>query len=185
MLWVVDNGRPVSDAGVTIAALWVGGLLGAVAIPLYAFGYRRAALIVAPAASATARVITLAGATTALVGAVIHALTAWHIFSSPQAPGSDPLTAVTDTPLLLALWIIAGVSALAASILIARAAWRSQQRLVAMLNPALVSAVVAVIGTTVPSLRAYLAPAAPNVAHLVFFVACGLSAAAASSTRRA
>jgi hypothetical protein len=42
-------------------------------------------------------------------------------------------------------------------------------RRLAILNPALLTLALGAVGVTVESLRSFLTPAAPNLAHIVFF----------------
>ena len=51
-------------------------------------------------------------------------------------------------------------------------------------NPALVTLGFALLGMPVVWLRAFLVPAAPNLAHLVFFAVCAWAIGAATTSRR-
>jgi len=50
-------------------------------------------------------------------------------------------------------------------------------------DPALVTAVLVAIGTATPLLQAFLLPAAPNIAHAVFFGAYARALRAAPRTK--
>jgi hypothetical protein len=177
MLWVANARRPelaLGDPG--IGWLWLGGALGVVAIPLYALGWRDASRLVAPATSrGAARAIAGLGAASAALGALIHGLTAAQIAADVRSGASplDPLASVASwgAP-LLALWAAAALAVLLASLLLAPAALRCRAPALALLTPAPVTLLLAAVGTASPWLRAFLAPAAPNLAHLVFFTAC-------------
>jgi len=158
--------------------LWVGGTLGVAAIPFYALGYRSASRLVAAASARGARALFLAGAAGAVLGSVIHGLTAVHIGAQLEtgAPGSDPLESlVSGGSLLPVLWALASLLVLAASVLFAwfvGAGATAAPRRAALANPAWVTLVLAVAGLPFVFLRAFLTPAAPNLAHLVFFAVC-------------
>lgn len=169
-----ELGLPQPGAG----WLELGGVLGVAAIPLYALGYRSASRPVAAASLAGARVVFLAGAAGAGVGALIHGLTALHIGGELAAavPGRDPLTSVSEWgPALLALWGLAALLVLTACVPFVWFVGRGvtpAPPLAALANPALLTVALAAAGH--PSLlpHAFLTPAAPNLAHLIFFVVC-------------
>jgi len=174
LLWVANAARP--DLGLAspgASALWLGAALGVVAIPLYAVGYRDAARLVASGSPGTARVVSGAGGVASVVGAVIHGATAW--IQTSGGAGLDPLAATLESPLLVGLWAVAAILVLVASIAFARATLRTPLRAVAWLNPALVTVALGALGQASPLLQAFLAPAAPNLAHLVFFSTVALA----------
>jgi len=158
--------------------LWLGGGLGVVAIPLYALGYRAAARLVAEAAPRSARLLSGAGAAVAVLGALIHGLTTVLLRDglAAGAPASDPLLAVADSGLLLpAAWSLATLLVCGASAVFAWHVGRggtTARRALGLANPALLTAVLAVAGLPWLLARAFLTPAAPNLAHLLFFAAC-------------
>jgi len=182
------------------AWLWPGGALGVVAIPFYALGYRSASRLVAAVSVRAARALFVAGAAGALIGAVIHGLTAAHISGEldAAAPGRDPLTSLVDWgPVLFTLWGLAALLVLVASALFAWFVGRgttAAPRRAALANPALLTIALAAVGLPFVLLRSFLTPAAPNIAHLIFFLVCsrlprsgdsrggGSSAAAVSRT---
>ncbi len=179
LLYVANAQRPelgLPEAG--RAWLWLGGTLGVFAIPVYAVGYRSASRLVAVASVRGARAVFVAGALAALLGSAIHGLTAAQIAAQldAPAPGLDPVTAtLSGGPVLLVLW---GVAALAVAVASASFFWSvargatSAPRSAALANPALVTLALAAAALPSTLLRSFLAPAAPNLAHLVFFVVC-------------
>ena len=153
------------------ALLWVGAALGVLGIPLYAFGYRAASRLVLARSRAGASLVFAAGATLAGLGAVIHGLTALEIHASLAAgtPSPSPLEGVAASgPLLLGLWALAALGTALASLMFA---WL-QRGALALLSPLCVTIALALAALPTEALRSFLAPAAPNLAHVVFFAAC-------------
>jgi hypothetical protein len=179
MLAVANAQRPALGLPAPpLPALSAGAALGVLAIPAYALGWRAAAQVVAPFAPRAAPLVAVAGAASAFVGSAIHGLTAVEIRRSVASPAADrpPLEAMADpgSP-LLALWLLAAALVLVASAAFARSALRAPgpgPRLPALLNPALATVALAVAALPSELLRSFLAPAAPNLAHLLFFLAC-------------
>ena len=176
MLWVGNARRP--ELGLPLpgdSVLWLGAALGVIGIPLYALGYRAAALRLLPTHPRSARCVTACGALVAVFGAGIHALTARLIAEAIRsgAPGAAPLDAVAAAgPLLVALWAAAGLATLVASIAFV---WGVRQRLpLALANPALGTLALGLAAQPDETLRSFLAPAAPNLAHVLFFLVCSL-----------
>jgi hypothetical protein len=158
--------------------LLLGGALGVLFIPLYALGYRVASRLVAPASSPAARAVFACGTVAAALGSLIHGLTTAYIGADLEAgaPGLDPLESVAGWgALLLALWGLAALSVLTASVLfswfVGRGGTRVPRR-AALANPALVALALSAAGLPFVPLRSFLTPAAPNIAHLVFFAVC-------------
>jgi hypothetical protein len=190
MLYVVNSRRPELFLPTAPPSfLWLGGALGVVAIPFYALGYHAASRSFAATEKGAARVVLVTGMLTALLGAVIHGLTAAGLASEVEAglPGRDPLRAVASGgPLLLTLWAIGSVLGTCASVAFARTVGRGRSRLlpaVAWANPIVLMLVIGLAGLPVAVLRAFLTPAAPNVAHVLFFAACGVGLRQAESAR--
>lgn len=174
LLWAANAGRP--ELGMLApprAGVWLGGALGVLGIPLYALGYAAAAdRLTRPAA---ARVVRATGAGAALLGAVIHGLTA-HLVAADldaSAPPPDPIAAVMASGSTLPLlWAFSALLVAWASLVLARDVARgasSLPRWIAWANPALLTIILALGGLPTPALRAFLTPAAPNLAHLGFF----------------
>lgn len=179
MLYVANSRRPdLLLPTVPEAFLWVGAVLGVVGIPLYALGYHAASRIVTVFSQGAGRGVFLLGGLGSLIGAVIHALTAVQIHSDLEAGAAaqDPLSSLAGWgPSILVLWALAGALVLSASVLFA---WfvtnrrHSGSHLLGLANPALVTFALVGVGMSTPLLRSFLVPAAPNVAHVVFFGAC-------------
>jgi hypothetical protein len=179
LLAVANAQRPeLGLPSLPVALLWPGAILGVACIPFYALGWRAASRLLGRDAAPAPRIVALAGAASALVGSAIHGLTALEIQRSLASPAANrpPLEAMTDpgSP-LLGLWLAAAGLVLVASLAFARAARRAPEartRRLAALNPALVTVALALAALPFEPLRSFLAPAAPNLAHLLFFWAC-------------
>jgi len=166
MLWVGNSLRPeLGLARPPAFALPVGGALGVVAIRMYGLGYA------AVARASGARVVFLCGAAGALIGAAIHGLTWLAIRAGLEsgAAAAPPLEAVAGSGALVALWALAAALVVIASATLA--ASRALPRTVRWLNPAAVTLAFVAMGMPSEWGRSFLAPAAPNLAHVVFFVA--------------
>ena len=179
MLYVSNSRRPeLSLPAMPAASLWVGGVLGVLAIPFYALGYHSASRMVEAVSRGAARGVFWLGSMGALLGAVIHGLTAVQIHADLDAgvAAQDPFSSVASWgTTIVALWALAAASVLLASGLFGWFVSRGRDStplLVGFANPALVTAALAGVGMATPLLRSFLVPAAPNLAHLVFFGAC-------------
>jgi len=134
-------------------------------------------------------VIGWAGGLFALVGAGIHGLTAVMIWDelASNAPASDPLAAVAGSgALLVGLWALAAILMLAACIAFALEASRGRSDLagwIAWSNPLVLTLVLGLIGLATEPLRSFLTPAAPNLAHALFFAAASLTSSPKASVR--
>ena len=182
LLYSVNSQRPeLALPQIGAAGLEIGGVLGAFVIPVYGLGYWAAARVLVPTSPGAARVVTLTGVGTGVVGGIIHALTAFHIHGGDTAfaAGGDPLSSMGAAgPLLPVLWGVAALLSLIASIQFAWLVGRGHtpaSPALALANPALGTIVIAALGLPSIMLSSFLTPAAPNLAHLVFFVACSLS----------
>lgn len=172
MLYVANAGRPeLALPAPPRFALPAGALLGVAAIPLYALGYREAARAIADVSASRARIVSLCGAGAAVAGAIIHAATAGAIRGATGA--APPLESVAASgPWLLIGWGIASLLVLVASVVVFRAGMagsRALPRAVAWLNPAVVTLLLGAAGLASETGRSFLTPAAPNLAHVVFF----------------
>jgi hypothetical protein len=179
MLYVSNSRRPeLLLPEVPEACLWVGGVLGVLGIPFYALGYHAASRILGGVSQGAARAVFLLGSLGALLGTVIHGVTAVDIHADLEvgAAAQDPLSLVAGWgPTILVLWALAAALVLAASVLFGWFVTRGSgpaPRLVGLANPALVTVVLFAVGMSTPLLQSFLIPAAPNVAHVVFFGAC-------------
>jgi hypothetical protein len=170
LLWVANAPRTALGLVTPPAgALRLGAALGVMAIPLYALGYAAAAALAAPALGRGAPWVMVAGGVGAVLGSYIHAATAWMI--EGQTVPVEPLEAVLEAGAgLVVPWAAAGVLVALSSGALAYAALRGVvPRMWAVANPAAVSIVLALAGAASELGRAFLVPAAPNVAHVVFF----------------
>jgi hypothetical protein len=119
------------------------------------------------------------GSLAAILGAVIHGFTALKIHADLKAGvvTQDPLLSVLSWgPTVVILWVLATLLVLSASILICWFVLRGSglvPHILGLANPVLVTVVLSIVGMSTPLLRSFLIPSAPNLAHLVFFAACG------------
>lgn len=177
LLWVANARRPEFAAlPVPPAAALVTGLyLGVLALPLYGLGYRCVAEALAPADRRSARRVLLLGAYGGALGAVEHGLTALvlHGEVASGASAADPLVVIVrHGAFLLPLWVVVAGFVTAGSLVYARTVLRggtAYPRWMAAANPLLLLAVLGACAAPSAWLRAFLLPAAPNVAHVAFF----------------
>ena len=174
MLWVANALRP--DFGVPSpppGALGLGVALGVAAIPLYALGYAAAAARARPALGRAAEGVTLAGGLGAVLGAYIHAATAWLIEDQVRGAGAvgAPLDGVMQAGAALTVpWAAAALLVTLASAALAYAARRAAApRVWLVANPAVATLLLGAAGAASELGRAFVVPAAPNLAHIVFF----------------
>ncbi len=177
LLYVANSARPEfaalprSPHGV----LLVGTMLGVLAIPLYGLGYWHVATGLAPEHARAGRAVFLLGAYGGALGGIVHGVTGLIIEVERRAGtgGADPFAVlVRYGSCVLPLWGILAALSLAGSALFARAIWRgptAYPRWMALANPATLVVALSLVGSLSPWLRAFLLPAAPNVAHVVFF----------------
>jgi hypothetical protein len=177
MLLVANAPRPELPLPPPPAAtLWLGGLLGVAAIPFYALGYRAIARVLQPRSLLSARIVRGCGIGIAAFGALIHGLTALSIQETLAAGiAPPPLAAIAAAgPGFLAAWAIGSLLVLVASIAIfiaGAAPDRALPRWLAWLNPAALTLLLALVGLPWEWGRSFLVPAAPNLAHALFFAA--------------
>lgn len=158
--------------------LWLGGMLGVLAIPFYALGYRAVSEWIAPLSRRAAQALFVSGVIGSLLGASIHALTAAYIGASLHRGivNEDPLNAVLQSgPLLASLWGLAAILVVFASLLFVwyiASGRTTAPRALALANPAFLTLALGIAGSPSIFLRAFLTPAAPNLAHVIFFVLC-------------
>lgn len=154
------------------ALLLVGTYLGVVAIPCYAFGYRHVAARFEPPHR---RWLVALGAAGAVLGGTTHGLTGLviHVEQTGGMGGVDPITVVARYgAYLLPLWAVIGVATILGSVVFAAGVLggrSSLPRAVAVVNPAVLTFGLVVLGAGSETGRAFLVPAAPNLAHVVFF----------------
>ena len=128
-------------------------------------------------AGAWSRWIFPIGVYAGAVGAAIHGVTAVLIETNLTGGGGGSPWAVPHILYLAPLWAMVFAAMAAASILFGIAVIRGGTGLpvsATLLTPAPLVLVIAVAATPVPAAAAYLAPAAPNLAHLIFFAALTL-----------
>lgn len=155
--------------------LWIGCLLGLIGLPLFGFGYRAVARSFADRAPTLARITTIAGIVTGFVGAIVHVYTALLIDRQVHAgaASTDPAHAImAGGPTLLWLWAITALSLIVASAAFATGHGRrfGFAHPLTLLNPFSLTLLLAVIGGVGTWGAAFLQPAAPNLAHMLFFV---------------
>lgn len=172
MLYVANAGRAeLALPPPPALALAVGAALGVGAIPLYALGYGAVASAIGAVSRRGARVVLACGIGAAMIGAGIHAGTALAIRGATGS--AAPLEAVAAAgPALRIAWALASLLVLAASVVVIRAGAagsRALPRPVAWLNPAAVTLLLGAAGLPWEIGRSFLVPAAPNLAHVVFF----------------
>jgi hypothetical protein len=176
MLWVGNATRPDLDlSSPPDAALWVGAVLGLIGLPVYGSGYLELGRRLRAHGQHLARVLGVAGLLGCMAGAGVHGYTALLIHRSLEAgvaSSAAPAEAVlAGGPLLLSLWSITFVLLLTATVAFAslqvrRGAGRS---IITFTNPVVLTIVLILVGATGPMLAAFLLPAAPNLAHVIFF----------------
>jgi hypothetical protein len=169
-------GAQGNQAGAEVA-LWLGGLLGTALIPLYYRGYRQAALPMRSGAATLHTALLVAAAGVALFGALTHLLTAVDIAGAlatntpPKSPAEAFAPAVSG---LFIAGLLSVVSACAAAACLCWAYLRTPRTgagLPVLLNPVVVTLLVGAGASATEDLTKYLAPAAANIAHCVFFLA--------------
>jgi hypothetical protein len=154
------------------SALVVGTYLGVLAIPCYGLGYRDVARglprrIAGWSRRSASPAESSAGRRTASPGLAIH------VESTGGTTGTDPVTLLARYgAYLLPLWALVGAGLVIGSTAFALGVARgrsSMPRWMALANPAVLTLAIVLVGTTSEIGRAFLVPAAPNVAHVVFF----------------
>jgi len=188
MLWVANALRPgFGIPSPPTGALGLGVALGVAAIPLYALGYAAAAVRARPALGNVANGVMLAGGLGAVLGAYIHAATGWLIEEQMRgAPAGSPLEGVMHAGASVTVpWAMATVLVVLASAALAYAAWHAAvPRAWLVANPAVATVMLGAAGAATELGRAFVVPAAPNLAHIVFFVAALRSGRGAGRRRR-
>lgn len=154
--------------------LLVGSLLGLLLIPLYYLGYR--ALVQTYPFWQRTLFLFLAGIV-AGCGALTHGLTGLDIHQalSSGALTRPPLQAFAEPSLLTMCAALSAIACLAASVIIvvtdAQAATKPM-RPIPFANPVLGTIVLTAASVPLGTAGEFLGPAAPNIAHFVFFVVC-------------
>jgi hypothetical protein len=182
LLWVAATTRPALGLGSAPTwALGAGHLAGVLAIPLYGLGWAAVARPLAAARPRDAAIVRGAGMYGAALGAAIHGITGAVLAAERGIAGwvIEPLAVVLRWgTLLVPLWALATLLVLAASWRWTRAAWHDAAgvpRWTAWTNPALGTIALGTAGAVTPIGQALLVPAAPNLAHAVFFATIALT----------
>lgn len=177
MLYVATGNAPLASAeGRT--SLHMGGWLGVLAIPAYYLGYRECARHLPHWRDKRSALASMLGALVAVFGAATHGLTALDIHEALAAGAQTRLPQAAFVPGWSALFvcgIAAAMATLLVTVMLAPGLWQLGSRrwkLAAALNPITGTLVLSAIGLASAQLAAYLAPAAPNLAHAVFFALC-------------
>lgn len=192
MLWVANAARV--ERSLASPPSWVlplGAALGVVAIPLYGLGYAALAAVLArpadsptgaPGASpALVAALRWGGVATGLLGGAIHGATGWSIREAlaAGAVAGPPLEAIVhDGGALLVAWAAEAGFLATASLALLRAGLESDRgpaRTLLAANPFVVTLVLAGLAMPGEIGRSFLAPAAPNLAHVVLFAAALLA----------
>lgn len=197
MLWVGNATRadlvlPAPPA----MALWTGAALGLIGLPVYGTGYLALGRQLRAQGHRLANTLGVAGFAGGMTGAAVHGYTALLIHGSldaQEASSAAPAEAVLAAgPLLLSLWAITFTLLLIAAIaFVGLQMQRGQGRsLPTVANPVVLTVMLMMVGATGPLLAAFLLPAAPNLAHVIFFglvlraAVNGAAGSAASTTGR-
>jgi hypothetical protein len=173
--------RAGAGAPVATSTLAAGSLVGVLSIPFYALGYRAVAAACTPPRART--LVAGGGAVAGVLGGAIHGMTGLGVHLDRLA-GATPLTpadfVARHGAFLLPLWSLAALATVLASaaIVSSRVAGGPVSGVVAVCTPAVVTMALvgAALAHPVPWATELLAPAAPNLAHLVFFVAAARAA---------
>ncbi len=170
-LWVVNAGRPALRLPVPPDGLIVlATLAGTIGIPLYGIGYYVRAAGAQAVAPGRAAVLAVGGSVFAVLGGVVHGTTGVLVANDVAgiASGLDPLQGVLSSgPIVLTLWGLAAVALLVAALAEASVPQPHVERL---FNPLLLTvAITGASGLMAPPWRDFIAPAAVNIAHLLFF----------------
>ena len=190
LLWAANASRPeLALPASPQHGLLLGGLLGVLGIPLYGLGYGALAQSLTGASDTARRWIVWCAWSLALVGAAIHGLTTRMIAAALEsgAPGGDPLATVAASgALLVGLWALATILLIAACLPLSIALARGRSTLprwLGLANPLVWMLLLGSAGLATEPLRAFLTPAAPNLAHALFFAVASLVSSAKDSRR--
>jgi hypothetical protein len=154
------------------STLLAGTYLGVLGIPFYGLGYRDVAARFDPSLG---RWMTALGVAGGVLGGTTHGLTglAIHVELTGGTGGVDPVTLVGRYGnYLFPLWMLIGVALVAGSGIYVAGLLGGRSSLpwwTAIANPLAITVVLVLLGATSALGRAFLVPAAPNVAHVVFF----------------
>lgn len=170
-LWCANAGRPELQLPAPPAGLIaIATLAGALGIPCYGLGYLARAREAWATAPRRAAAVAGFGIAFAAIGGTAHATTGLLISlrAGGIASGLDPLQGILASgPIVLTLWGLGGVLLIAAGASEAALPPPPARRLA---NPLVLTLAFTAIGAALPlPWRDFVAPAALNLAHLVFF----------------
>jgi len=176
MLYVALGNAPLDTASGQVL-LTLGGTLGVLAIPLYFGGYDASRTLLGQPFSRSTKQFLILSALVALFGALAHGLTALDIFNelSSGATTRRPEDAFIG---FLPLAVAGGISAIAClgvNLALLSGGFRADSRRFKQLiwiNPVSGTIVLSVLAWLIGDMGQYLSPAAPNLAHALFFAAC-------------
>jgi hypothetical protein len=153
--------------------LTTGHYLGVLFIPLYAIGYRAVSRMLAEPA------IFWIGMYASAIGAAIHGITGAAILNATVTSQADPFASLAPVlAYLIPLWLIVGMASAVGSFLQCRAVSASSRYpyWFAWANPLVLTLTLAAVAVPFASVARYLVPAAPNVAHVLYFTAVAVIA---------
>jgi len=170
LLATANTGRPGWEwlPGRSETLLLIGTYLGIVAIPCYGLGYRAVARRFEPRLG---RALVVFGAAGGILGGTTHGLTGLTIHVT--APGDDPFTVVARYgAYLVPLWALIVVAMVVGSGIYTAGVLRGHATLppwMALASPITLLLGVAALSAPFEVGEAFLVPASPNLAHVLFF----------------
>lgn len=176
MLYVaLGNAPPHTSPGFIM--LTAGGLLGVIAVPAYFVGYHASRQLFFQAAAPTISPFLVLAAFVAAFGALTHALTAIDIYNAlaSGATTRPPHEAFASFSPLVFTGIGAALACVGAVLIMFRAGRQTHSthmKTLAYFNPVSGSVALNAVALLIGDAGQYLAPAAPNLAHAIFFFAC-------------
>ncbi len=154
--------------------LLCGHLLGVFGIPLYGLGYWQASHAIRFAAPRRAAVVLFSGMFLAALGSAIHGITGALLVAAPVTASGGVWAYEPYGAYVWPVWGVAALLLVVASLcLVAAVIWQPTPypRFFAVFSPALLVLGIGLVSLPFPELRRFLAPAAPNLAHVIFFSA--------------
>lgn len=173
----VAFGHTGLDTSYGLVLLTLGGALGVLTVPLYFMGYGACRSLFAADGFRANRPLLVFSALVAVFGAFTHGWTAFDIFnalSSGTAIRRPEDAFVASAPLAVAA-AVAAIACLGATLTLLIEARRKDWRLFKQLiwaNPVSGTIALNVLALLGGDMGQYVAPAAPNLAHALFFAAC-------------
>ena len=173
-------GSATADAHGLVGPVILGSLLGVITIPLYALGYWGVSRSLEAAGKTRAAAIFPLGAYMSALGGAIHGMTGLAIHA---AIGDGRLDADPFSPLapyagyFIGLWLLASALMIAISLLFVLAVRSGDTPYpvwAAWANPLCLILVLAGLAAPFSLGAEYLIPAAPNIAHMLFFAMAAL-----------